>query len=768
MSSITDGIDHLFQGSGLPADPSGCLQSLADAISAYRPAILWMVDASSRPVAFYDVADCKIDPDTLVDWSGDFAKKLEGEGLCVFDYAPAARTGFAVSVEAPDGSQANLYGLIAADPSDQELRQLSSKGSLLRCCALLALHVLDADHRTAEQTSRVKQLESERDTVKTTYTKIMVQALEEREQRLKEQGQYTDHLEKEVAKRSLDLRKAVERAEQASQSKSEFLANMSHEIRTPMTAILGYAQLLLEEEGLDRAPPERVTAIKTIQKNGQHLLSIINDILDLSKIEAGKMTVEQIKCSPHQIVSDVVGLVRHRADEKHLQLQGQFVGPVPQTILTDPTRLRQIIMNLVGNAIKFTSEGGVRVVCEMQDPEDGQPSLLRIDVVDSGIGIKPEQLDRLFKPFSQADTSTTRNYGGTGLGLDISRRLARMLGGNIEVASESGKGSTFSVFVETGPLEGVTMLDGKESSSAANADDDNVKNHVKGDKPLTGSRVLLAEDGPDNQRLISFVLKKAGATVTLAENGQIAYDKALEAVDAQEPFDVIFMDMQMPVLDGYNATSKLRQAGYTAPIIALTAHAMAGDRKKCLDAGCDDFATKPIDMKTLIQTAAKYFERQRATVESGATPLHSDERAAQAPIGGAESHKLLSDDSGTQEPHGGRPSSSAAPTSLEPSEPDPSVVHLDKLAKQLEAIQQSARENDLISLQQLVRGLQVSSSEQPELIRLSELARELEQKQQQNQIDQANQLINQLLDLCNDLKETPSSSAACRPVGDEQ
>ena len=376
---------------------------------------------------------------------------------------------------------------------------------------------------------------------------------------------------------------------------------MSHEIRTPMTAILGFSDMLAESV----VEPEQLTAVTTIKQNGEYLIGIINDILDLSKIEAGRLEVERVQCSPCQILSEVVSLMCVRAKAKNLPLEIEYDGPIPQTIQSDPTRLRQILINLTGNAVKFTEVGKVRLVARLSDAESDE-SKMQFEVVDTGIGMTEEQIAKLFKPFNQADTSTSREFGGTGLGLAISKRLAEALGGDITVQSTFGESSTFTVTVRTGPLDGVKLLDNPTEAQFSTAPDKG----PKAPKTKLDCRVLLAEDGPDNQRLISFLLKKAGAQVTVAENGQIAHDLALEARDERPPFDVILMDMQMPVMDGYDATSKLREAGYTSPIIALTAHAMSTDRDKCLNVGCDDYVTKPIDHKKLISVVAEYASRQ--------------------------------------------------------------------------------------------------------------------------------------------------------------
>ena len=390
-------------------------------------------------------------------------------------------------------------------------------------------------------------------------------------------------------------------ADAATRVKSEFLANMSHEIRTPMTAILGFADVLLENEAVHGAIPDRVEAAETIKRNGEHLVQIINDILDLSKVEAGKMSVEQIPCEPCKLVAEVASLVSVKASSKNIAFIMGYDGAIPETIQTDPTRLRQILINLLGNAIKFTEIGLVRLITRCVEGEDG--FLMEFDVVDTGIGMTEEQIARLFQPFTQADTSTTRSFGGTGLGLTISKRFAEMLGGDISVVeSRFGVGTRIRVTVAAGPLDGVKMIQNPRSATVI---DTGVAATARsagntGQPAPQDCRVLLAEDGPDNQRLISFVLKKAGAQVVVKENGKLASDAALAAWRDGRPFDVILMDMQMPVMDGYEAARLLRRSGYAGRIIALTAHAMEGDRAKCIEAGCDDYVTKPIDRNMLL------------------------------------------------------------------------------------------------------------------------------------------------------------------------
>lgn len=404
-----------------------------------------------------------------------------------------------------------------------------------------------------------------------------------------------------------DLHLSREDAELASRSKSEFLANMSHEIRTPMTAILGFAETLRDDDD-ELGAQGREDAVNTILRNGEHLLTIINDILDISKIEAGKIVMEQIPCSPFEIVTDVYSLMKIRSDSKGLALDLVFEGAIPEQVVSDPTRLRQILMNIVGNAIKFTEHGSVKVITSyVADSADSRPEL-RFDVVDTGIGLTEEQIGILFHAFAQADTSTTRKFGGTGLGLDISRRFAEMLGGAITIQSVSGEGSTFHVAVKAQCADEAKMIEPADAVTGIGVDRDR-SGMPEADQKTLSCRVLLAEDGMDNQRLITFILRKAGAQVELAENGQVALEAALKAKSDGTPFDVILMDMQMPVLSGYEAASALRECNYTGPIIALTAHAMDSDRQKCIDAGCDDFATKPINRSKLIQLV--YFHSNR-------------------------------------------------------------------------------------------------------------------------------------------------------------
>ena len=437
------------------------------------------------------------------------------------------------------------------------------------------------------------------------------------EQRVEERTHQLASRNEQLAQAQREAQLARDAAEGANQTKSMFLANMSHEIRTPMTAIVGYADLLLDPTQSDS---DRLNWVQTIRRNGEHLLTVINDILDISKIESGRLTLEMIPCSPAQIVGEVASLMRVKAVERGIDFRIAFDSPIPKTIRSDPTRLRQVLLNLAGNAVKFTERGGVRIVTRFDPFDAASPDsggTLRFEVHDSGVGMSPQQQAKLFESFTQADASTTRRFGGTGLGLAISKRLSEMLGGTISVNSEPGKGSTFVVSVQTGSLLGVPMI--SEPTEAFFAPPQAQQSHLQ--IKLDG-RILLAEDGIDNQRLISLLLRKAGADVTIVENGQRALDAATEAAASGRPFQLIFMDMQMPELDGYGAASKLRSRGCEVPIVALTAHAMSSDREKCLAAGCNEYLTKPINRELLLSTAAKFLaadgnaERQGGSIRS--------------------------------------------------------------------------------------------------------------------------------------------------------
>jgi signal transduction histidine kinase len=411
----------------------------------------------------------------------------------------------------------------------------------------------------------------------------------------------------EQAHLATQMAEASERAICASAAKSAFLAHMSHEIRTPMTAILGYTDLLLDDEIHEPGATDEVRRreyVEIIRRNGEHLLGLINNILDLSKIEAGKLELEQVECALDELVRDVYLLMRVRAQSKGLELRVRCATELPRRIATDPTRLRQILVNLVGNAIKFTEVGHVTLELTRRDTD---PPTLTIAVADTGIGMEPERSAQLFEAFTQADASMTRRYGGTGLGLAISRRLALMLGGDIQVVSEPRIGSTFTLTIPCLDLEPQQRW----SAFAAESGDGGRRPLERTRARKLAGRVLLAEDGRDNQRLIGLILRKAGLEVEVVDDGAAAVDRALLAEGSGKPFDLVLLDLQMPVLDGYGAVRRLRAAGYPRPIVALTAHAMSGEREKCLALGCADFATKPIEMRALLAAIEKQLRAAR-------------------------------------------------------------------------------------------------------------------------------------------------------------
>lgn len=374
----------------------------------------------------------------------------------------------------------------------------------------------------------------------------------------------------------------------------ELLAHLSHELRTPMTAILGFTESLLEDRE-ERAPrEERRNSLKIIRRNGEYLLQLINNILDLSKIDAGRFEVERVAVPLAKLLSDMQTTLQLRVQEKQLTLAVRAVTPVPETIQTDPLRLQQILINLVGNAIKFTAQGSVTVEVSCSDPAEASPRLV-MDVIDTGVGMTPDEMQHLFQPFHQAGNWVARRYGGTGLGLTISRHLARLLGGDIQVSSEPHVGSRFRLTITTGPLSGVPMLQRLERVSERTG---LLRMPVR---VLRQRRILLAEDQPDNRLLISRFLTEQGADVVTVENGLDCVQVALAAEADGSPFQLILMDMNMPVMDGLEATRQLRQTPYRRPIVALTAAAHSGQREACLAAGCTDYATKPIDRAELLE-----------------------------------------------------------------------------------------------------------------------------------------------------------------------
>ncbi|MBI3186955.1 MAG: response regulator [Gammaproteobacteria bacterium] len=442
---------------------------------------------------------------------------------------------------------------------------------------------------------------------------------------------HSDHLERVVMERTADLAVARDQALQASQTKSAFIANMSHEVRTPLTAIIGFGESILDG---NQSETEKLDAVRTVIRNGRHLLTIINDILDMSKMEAGKLDVERISMSPFQLLADVESLVGMQARDKGLTFEVQYAFPLPETINSDPTRLKQILLNLCANAVKFTAQGSVRVTvsCKVVSRQ------MVFAVVDTGIGMNVAEQDRLFKAFSQADSSTTRRFGGTGLGLFISKRLAQMLGGDISVESVEGLGSKFVVTVDTGSIDEVQFIERFDALRCI----EELSVSKTTNLSLRG-KVLVAEDSMDNQRLISMYLRRAGnIDCTLVENGSLAVEQALAG-----DFDLVLMDMQMPVMGGLEAVTLLRAAGYSRPIIALTANAMKEDQASYIAAGCTGFLSKPIDQLRFFSVLAQQLGGVSETDQhNGADETESDEfaRLVQNFVEGLPAYRAEMDD----------------------------------------------------------------------------------------------------------------------------
>lgn len=405
----------------------------------------------------------------------------------------------------------------------------------------------------------------------------------------------------EVKRRSQELELARHRAETANRAKSQFVANISHEIRTPLTAILGFSETLTDD---NQSEESRSQAVDAIIRNGRYLQELVNDILDFSRIEADRLEVECVEITLEELLGDVVELGNERAKAKGIEFRIVVEPPWPRTLKTDPTRAKQILINLLTNAIKFTERGSVCLRISLDQAREQ----LVCAVEDTGIGIESSRIAEIFESFVQADASTARSHGGSGLGLTISKALVRSLGGDLTAVSEPGVGSVFTATLATGPLANVQLQSSPPALSELHPeplDTPDIPERLHGD-------ILLAEDTPDNRRLISHYINAVGASVTLAENGQQAVELA-----QQKPFDLVLMDVQMPIMDGLDATRLLRLTGFEGPIVALTANATASDRQEALAAGCDGFLTKPIQRGPFYATLAQYLDVDESRARQG-------------------------------------------------------------------------------------------------------------------------------------------------------
>lgn len=412
---------------------------------------------------------------------------------------------------------------------------------------------------------------------------------------LDRQKKMLSHQLDEMNRARNELKLAKEVAEAANASKSAFLANMSHEIRTPLGAILGFAEMLKDKE---LGPVDKEKYLEIILRNGTTLSKLIDDILDLAKVEAGRLNIERVVFSPMELIEDVAQTLKHRAQDKGLKFQVKYASEIPERIATDPLRLRQILINILGNAVKFTSKGFVEMEVSCLKSADLKSCRLVFNIVDTGLGISADQQAALFQSFSQADSSTTRKFGGTGLGLVLSRRLASLLGGNVYLKPQKTDiGSHFVIEIEA-------QLAQLSSATRSRADDQAMVSKNKASL-LRGVKVLVVEDSIDNQILVKLFLTKQGASVDFASNGEKGIEQALK-----QDYDVVLMDIQMPIMDGHTATERLRTMGYTKPIVSLSAHAMREEQDRSLKVGCNAHLIKPINREKLIETVS-FFSKKK-------------------------------------------------------------------------------------------------------------------------------------------------------------
>lgn len=685
MDTIRDSLDRLFEEQNSYLDPTGSLAALARLMRPSVPACLLIGTAGAQVRATWS-ADEAVPHAVAKTLAAKLASRLDGEDWCTWPLQLAGQAYFAFALRLGEAAAGGILGGLVAPG---ETLALATLPPLLAVAGEMAWRAVALQRQVDEMQTHIRHLQAEHETLAVAHTDAMVSAIEEQERRLEEERE------------RLAMERAYVATEAANRAKSQFLAHMSHEIRTPLNAILGFTELL--RKGADQGDEaERQKYLDTIHNSSTHLLELINDILDLSKIEAGQMKIERIACAPSEIVASVMTALRVRAEQKRLRFTCQWQGEVPATIQTDPLRVKQLLLNLLGNAVKFTSHGEVRLVVSLVDAPS-RPKL-RFDVIDTGIGIAPDKLECVFDTFVQGDSSITREFGGTGLGLAISRRIARALGGEITVQSALGRGSVFTATIATGLLDGVPLV-----SPASETTSPKPSPHLAPPPDLSPARILVVEDGVTNRRLLRLILQRSGVQVTLAENGERGLQLALA-----QPFDVILMDMQMPVMDGYTATRRLREQGLQTPIIALTAHAMAGDERKCLEAGCSNYLSKPVEADQLLQCVAGCLAEPVSRSSPPNPPQRNGTPASQIP----------------QE---------AVISSLPGDDPDFReivVEFVERLQMKLTAMEEALRTGDLKNLADLAHWLKGSGGTAG-FADLTEPARRLEQLVKQRQVAQA-------------------------------
>ncbi|NQZ07874.1 MAG: response regulator [Algicola sp.] len=439
--------------------------------------------------------------------------------------------------------------------------------------------------------------------------KQLEQALVERDELNRSLNLMSAHFEQIINAKTQALEEARDMALSASKAKSDFLSNMSHEIRTPLTSIIGFSNSLSDES---LSETDINVATSSIVRNAHHLMNIINDILDLAKIEQQTFELEQVEFDLLNLLHEVEESVSLQAIEKNLWFNVNIHFPIPQHIICDPTWVKQVLLNLASNALKFTNEGGIDInVGYLADD-----SKIAIEVIDTGIGITLAQQKKIFEPFSQADTTTTRRYGGTGLGLTICTKLAQLMQGELTLSSEPGRGSRFSFAFAIAPVNKANIIDNISQVITSHDTAEQLPMLIPG---LRG-HVLVAEDSLDTQNLVALYIKKTGAQVTFVNNGQLAVEKAMA-----ETFDLVLMDIQMPIVDGIEATALLRQIGFQKPIIAFTANAEKRSLDNALEAGCDGHITKPIDQSLFFRVLAEYLPHGDNPVENAGDSFLDDE-----------------------------------------------------------------------------------------------------------------------------------------------